>query len=280
MNLLEVSKTKIMGILNITPDSFSGDGLMTSSKNVLTRHLQKMIVEGADIIDIGARSTAPGAKKISEKAEIGRLKTFCEYISLADFPKTIFSVDTMSAAIAEKGISCGVQIINDVSGGRNDSDMFNVIANSQIKYIMMYCKNTDGYADTNPVSYDVYKKIIEFFDDNIKKALKTGIRKEQLLLDPGMGAFISSDFLDSVKVLQKIPDLKKRYQLPICIGSSRKGFLANLIGNNFNMKDRLIPTVITSLFSVIQGAEYVRVHDILAMKNVLRSWEVLNENLN
>jgi dihydropteroate synthase len=258
---------KIVGIANITPDSFSGDGLLSKRSSVesVQEYLHQMFDAGADIIDIGAESTAPGSSKITQEEELQRLypifKTSSEFKNLA--------LDTTNAKTAKEAIAKGFCMINDVSGGRKDSAMFSLIAETGVKYVMMYCKNDTGRADLEDNQDSVYKKIIQFFDERIEAAYKSGIKKEQLILDPGMGAFISSKAEDSLEVLKKIPDLKKRYNLPIYIGVSRKGFLATLTKNDSGPRSRIAPSLSAGLYAAMQGADYLRVHDVLETRQVL-----------
>ncbi len=266
---------KIVGILNLTPDSFSGDGAERLSKSELCKRIENMIDEGADIIDVGAESTAPNSKDVSVKEELKRLESIFDVINKKKYSNTIFSIDTRNSETAKKGIQAGAKMINDVSGGRNDKGMFKVVADSRVKYVMMHCKNPNGKADLIKKNKDIFSGIIDFFDKQIETAVSFGIKKEDIILDPGMGAFVSPNAEDSIEILRRIPELKKRYNLPIYIGASRKGFLSKLVNKDFGVKDRVGASLATALFAVNQGANYVRVHDILETKQIIEAWEVL-----
>lgn len=250
---------KIVGIANITPDSFSGDGILSKSLPNIQKQLTQMLDNGADIIDIGAESTAPGSSAITQEEELERLRPIFEMSPQF----TNLALDTTNSKTAKEAIQKGFCMINDVSGGRKDSEMFPLVAETGVQYVMMYCKNSSGRADLEDDQQSVYKKIIQFFDQQIEQAYKSGIKKEQLILDPGMGAFISAKAEDSLEVLKKIPELKKRYQLPLYIGVSRKGFLAKLTKYDSGISSRLASSLAAGFYAAIQGADYLRVHDVL-----------------
>lgn len=212
---------KIIGILNLSPDSFS-DG-RSYSLDELRDRIQTLIDNGADVIDVGAESTAPGSNPISLEEELERLGDFFSLVG--EFPDTIFSLDTKKSQVAKIGIEHGIKIINDVSGGRNNEAMIPLIASHpEIKYILMYCKNINGHADQdeNKNPEDIMKTLVQFFDETLERIRRAGVHDEQIILDPGMGSFISTNPLDSVQVLQSLSFLKERYHLPILIGTSRK----------------------------------------------------------
>lgn len=270
-----MASAKIVGILNVAPDSFS-DGRIYSQKELYAR-IQKLLDDGADIIDVGAESTAPWSKPISTEEELERLEDF--FHIMKNFRnKTTFSLDTKKSYIAKIGIQHGVTIINDVSGWRNDPDIIDTIANNpSVSYICMYCKNRNGHADRddtkNPI--DIIGAISWFFDRTVTHLKWQGVEEKQIILDPGMGAFISTNPVDSLRVLRSLPYFTERYQLPVLIGTSRKGFLSN-ISPDYWIHDRLASSIVSSLFAIEQWASFIRIHDVHEMRQAQRIWQVLH----
>jgi len=266
---------KIVGVLNVSPDSFSDGRIYT--RDELRWAIKQLIHDWADIIDVGAESTAPGSLSISEDEEFGRLRDFFEIMH--EFrEEVIFSLDTKKSTIAERWIECGVGIINDVSGGRNDPEIIDIIAqNPSVSYVCMYCKNTHGHADRdsskNPA--DIITTITSFFDERLASLYASGVSEKQIILDTGMGAFISTDPMDSVRVLQSIPLFLSRYHLPLLVGTSRKWFLSELSTDRWP-EDRLASSVVSSLYALEQWASYVRVHDIHEMRQAIQVWKALH----
>eukprot|EP01063_Lacrimia_lanifica_P016238 TRINITY_DN22841_c0_g1_i1.p1 TRINITY_DN22841_c0_g1~~TRINITY_DN22841_c0_g1_i1.p1 ORF type:complete len:316 (+),score=128.77 TRINITY_DN22841_c0_g1_i1:71-949(+) len=284
---------KLMAVCNLTPDSFSGDGWVEKESgneyqavqrgNELESELSNLIEIGADVVDVGAESTAPGSSGISQEEEMVRLSLVLDTVKRLKEryeARVDFSIDTINAATAEAAIRNGFTIVNDVSGGRNDARMFDVIAsNPSIKYVMMFCKNSSGRADALPNAPDtapVLARLYAFFDAQVAAAKARGIGHGQLVLDPGMGAFVSSDPHDSLTIMRHIPELKARYNTPVLVGASRKGFLKALVGRDFGPKNRLGSSVAAALFCAEQGADYLRVHDVLATKQFFEAHTMLS----
>eukprot|EP01060_Flectonema_neradi_P017567 TRINITY_DN24431_c0_g1_i1.p1 TRINITY_DN24431_c0_g1~~TRINITY_DN24431_c0_g1_i1.p1 ORF type:complete len:311 (+),score=69.77 TRINITY_DN24431_c0_g1_i1:65-934(+) len=287
---MEFPSSKIVAVCNITPNSFSGDGWLVDANEYqraklsieFQESLTGLVKQGADVVDVGAESTAPGSESVSVEEEQRRLSMVLQTIKVLKSDVQLpceFSVDTVNASTAKLAVEHGFTIVNDVSGGRNDTNMFKVIAdNPSIKYIMMYCKNASGRADTLDNQSDVLDKIYKFFDSQVELALSQGVRKEQLVLDPGMGAFISAKAEDSLEVLRKLPEFRARYQMPVLVGASRKGFLTKLSRYDFGAKSRIGLSMAAALFAVEQGADYLRVHDVLATRQFLDARKVLRPN--
>ena len=223
-----VMAVRIMGVCNVTPDSFSGDGWMSEGNsyqqlargNELQMQLLNMIEQGADIVDVGGESTAPGSQPITQEVEMRRLRFVLESVKgLLETRPSVeakFSIDTVNSATAQEAIQHGFTYINDVSGGRHDEKMFDLLAaNPSVNYVMMYCKNASGRADDADNQTEVQAKIYSFFDKQVDAALAKGVQRTQLILDPGMGSFISMDPKDSVNAIRAVPEMKKRYQVPV-----------------------------------------------------------------
>lgn len=270
--------SKIVWILNLTPDSFSGDWKSYNEQELITK-IEKLINDGADIIDVWAESTAPWSSEISFEEELNRLEIFFKVIK--NFKNVVFSLDTIKSEIAEIWVKHWVKMINDVSGWRFDENMFTLISkNPEIKYVLMYGKNSSWRADLeeNTDKRDILEKIFEFFDERIKKAEKYWISKNQIILDTWMWAFISNDYLDSVKVLQNIQKIKSRYNLSIYIWTSRKWFLSKIIKDNWP-QDRLWSSLSSSIYAILNWADYIRVHDVREVRQFIEVFNCLS-NLN
>ena len=258
---------QLVWICNLSPESFS-DGEQTLIP--LYERITTLIADGADIVDLWAVSTAPDAPMISEQEEIARLQE--AFSLIAQFPDTIFSLDTTRASVARLGIQHKIAMINDVSWWRADPAMYPLIAETGVQYVLMYCKNTSWHADREEVNYPqgIVAHVIDFFHTQIHLALQAGVHREQIILDPGMGAFVSQDPMDSVRLLQAIPVLKKEFELAIYICTSRKGFLWKLTKDN-GPQDRVGSSLATSQYAIQQGAEYIRIHDVSWMRQMVET---------
>jgi len=259
---------QIVWIYNLSPESFSdGDNVALP----LQERLAALVVDGADMIDFWAVSTAPDAPIISVEEELQRLKPLLEI--KVPVP---FSVDTTSAAVAHEAIGHGAIMINDVSGGRADPEMFAVIAQSGVPYVMMYCKNPNGRADREEILYPewIVQHVMDFFRTQIALAEKAGVARQQIILDPGMGAFVSQDPLDSVKLLQAIAQIKEEFVLPVYVCTSRKWFLWKL-SHDTGPSDRVGSSLASAMYAMHQGVDYVRVHDVRWTKQMMEVWKKL-----
>ena len=271
--------SKIVWILNLTPDSFSGDWKIYN-ENELTDKIENLIKDWSEIIDVWAESTAPGSTEISFEEELKRLEIFFKIIK--KFDKVIFSLDTIKSKIAEVWIKNWVKMINDVSGWRFDENMLPLISqNPEIKYVLMYGKNASWRADLeeNTDKRDILEKMFEFFDERIEKMKKSWISRNQIILDTWMWAFISNDYLDSVKVLQNIQEIKNRYDLPIYIWTSRKWFLSKIVPDNW-LQDRLWSSLSSSIYASLNWADFIRVHDVREVRQFIEVFNCLNTSLN
>lgn len=256
---------KLVGICNLSPESFSdGDNMQIA----LQTRIENLIADGADIIDLWAVSTAPDAPVISEQEEIARLQEAFSLIK--KFPDISFSLDTTRASVARLGIDYGVSMINDVSWWRADPSMYTLMAETGVQYVLMYCKNASGRADKENIDYPqgIVAHVIDFFHTQITLAEQAGVGREQIILDPGMGAFVGQDPMDSVRLLQAIPEIKKEFHLPVYICTSRKGFLGKLSHDNWPA-DRVGSSLASSHYAIQQGADYIRMHDVRRMRQMI-----------
>ncbi len=244
---------QIMGILNITPDSFFDGNKYTNEKKVLERAAQ-ILEEGGDIIDIGAFSSRPGAKFVDEKTERNRLMPFLEAI-VKEFPEAVISVDTYRHKIAVEAVEKGAKMINDISAGELDPLMFESIAQLQVPYIIMHMQGTPDTMQNNPQYKDVVNEILVYFVKKIEKLNNLGIK--EVIIDPGFGFGKSLDH--NYEILNRLDEFKL-LKKPILAGISRKSMLYKLLGGTPG--DMLNATGIANTIAVAKGAEFLRVHDV------------------
>tara|TARA_Y100001970_G_scaffold156639_1_gene191653 strand:- start:4011 stop:4856 length:846 start_codon:yes stop_codon:yes gene_type:complete len=264
-------KTLIMGVINVTPDSFSDGGLYLN-KNAALDHAKKLISEGADIIDIGGESSRPGSKPISIQEEIDRILPVIE--SLNDFnPSCIISIDTYKYEVAEKAISLGAKIINDISGLSFDNGMVDLVVKHKVPIVIMHMKGKPNNMQNNPHYNNLLNEITDFFKKQIRFAKTKGVQDKQIILDPGIGFGKSYD--DNFKIIKNLNQLAS-LGYPILIGTSRKAFIGDILGN-VSVQNRIFGTAATVSMCVRNGANIVRVHDVYQMKQVVTVTEkILN----
>ena len=241
-------RTYIMGILNVTPDSFSDGGDFNSVEKAL-KHAKEMVAEGADMVDIGGESTRPGHTYVDSEEEIRRvvpvIKALREEISVP------MSIDTYKADVAEEALKLGVEMVNDVWGLRRDENMANVVAKYDAEVCIMH--NQDG----TEYDKDIMESIKDFLNESIKMALDAGVKKEKIVLDPGIG--FGKTFEQNLEVLRRLGELRD-LGYPILLGTSRKSVIGNVL--HLEPKDRVEGTVATTVLGVRDGVDIVRVHDI------------------
>lgn len=247
-------RTYIMGILNVTPDSFSDGGDFTAIRKALD-HVSLMIEEGADIIDVGGESTRPGADPITEFEEIQRVVPFIKkYKEKFSLP---LSLDTSKSRVGLAGLEAGADMINDVWGFQKDPNLANVSADYGVPVILMHNQIGSNY------SQDIIDSIKTFFDKSIKIALKAGIKDDHIILDPGIGFGKTQEH--NREVLARMGELNS-LGYPLLLGTSRKSIIGTIL--NLPPKDRLEGTLATSTMGIISGADILRVHDVLENRRV------------
>tara|TARA_B100000902_G_scaffold386081_1_gene428255 strand:- start:993 stop:1811 length:819 start_codon:yes stop_codon:yes gene_type:complete len=257
-NLFEYNKPLIMGILNMTPDSFYDGGKFNSNDLSLER-LDNMVDEGASIIDIGGCSTRPGSESISLEDEWDRIK-FIIKESVKRYPKKLISVDTYRSEIASRALSEGVHLINDVSGGSFDSNMFNVISENKIPYVLMHLRGTPKDMMSKTDYDDLIIDIMSYFKKKIDKLNSLGVN--DIILDPGFG--FAKDFDQNFEILDNL-SVFSVFNLPILVGLSRKSF----IRNKYGVENSLEGTLEMNKLALEKGAEIIRVHDIKEHRNLI-----------
>ena len=250
----------VMGILNITPDSFSDGGKYIQTDQALD-HALKMIEDGADIIDIGGESSRPGSKGVSSQEEIDRVIPVIEKIrSDSNIP---ISVDTTKPSVMSEAVKFDIQIINDISSLK-DEDAFSVLKNNNIYICLMHMKGTPKNMQDNPKYDDVVEEVKGFLEEKIKLCVERGILKERLIIDPGFGfgKTLDHNYL-LLKNLQKIKNLHNN----LLVGISRKSMIGNLL--NKDPKQRLHGSLAATLLSIYNGANIIRTHDVRETKLLL-----------
>ena len=257
-----------MGILNMTPDSFS-DGGKFNSKEKSTKRIKEMCEAGADIIDIGGESTRPGSKIISPKSELKRVKNVIEKFKKR-FPKTLLSVDTRKSEVINFSINHAVDIINDVSCFRFDSEAFNSVKNKNLWKIIHHMQGTPQTMQIKPSYNHVLLDIYDFFEREIEK-FKTDKHSKKLILDPGIG--FGKNLKHNLILLNKI-SIFHSLGFPILIGTSRKKFI-NQISGKYDTKERVGGTLSSIIFSFSQGIKIFRVHNVEETKQGLLVFENL-----
>lgn len=260
------SKTYLMGILNVTPDSFSDGGEFQQAASAIVQ-AEKMVRDGADLIDIGGQSTRPGAAQISLAEELKRvipvIKAIRQQNNISQIP---ISVDTTRAAVAEAAIAQGANILNDISGGTFDPQMLPIAAKLDVPIILMHIRGTPQTMQTLTTYQDLLGEIKVFFQQQIDKAIACGVRKSNLIIDPGIG--FAKDARQNIELIQKLDQLQT-LGVPILVGASRKSFIGKLTGQT-DPKDRVWGTAAACCGAIALGADLIRVHDVAPMRDVVK----------
>ncbi len=254
-------KTLLMGVLNITPDSFS-DGGLYFDKDMAIRQAERLIEEGADIIDIGGESTRPGAQEVSTQEEINRVIPVLEAIK-SRFKDVVISVDTYKSEVAQVALSAGADIINDISGLNFDERLAEVVAKYKAGLILMHTRGKPQDMQKNLVYEDFMEDVLSSLKGSIDKALKAGISRERLVIDPGIG--FGKSLEHNLFILRRLEEFKV-FGLPILVGTSRKSFIGTILGKD--PKDRDLGTMATLAIAISKGADIVRVHNVSLAKDI------------
>jgi len=260
-------RTLVMGVLNVTPDSFS-DGGKYHSANVAIEHALAMELEGADLLDIGGESTRPGSSGITAQEELARILPVFE--GLRGRIKIPISIDTRKAEVAEAALEAGAEIINDISGLNQDPRIAQVAAKHHAPLILMHLRGEPGSMQKTPFARDVLKDVEKGLRASAAKAAKAGVAKSQIILDPGIG--FGKSHAQNYELLQKLYRLAA-LGYPLLIGTSRKGFLGATLarhGKQAPPEERIWGTAATVTASILNGAHVVRVHDVAEMLQVAR----------
>lgn len=262
--LLVIDKPLVMGIINITSDSFYEGSRSQTVESILSQ-ATKMIGEGADIIDIGGQSTRPGSERISVKEELQRVLSAIETI-LKNFPETIISVDTYQAIVAEECVRSGAAIINDISAGNMDSDMIPTVAKLQVPYICMHMKGTPQDMQEHPSYENVTKEVLDFFIQKTDECRRAGIN--DVIIDPGFG--FGKTITHNFTLLKELSAFKM-LEKPIMAGLSRKSTIYKTLG--ITAGEALNGTSVLNTLALQNGANILRVHDVKEAKEVIKLYE-------
>jgi dihydropteroate synthase len=260
-------RTLIMGVLNVTPDSFSDGGRFLDSGRA-AEHAMAMQFAGADLVDIGGESTRPGSQEVAASEELDRILPVLE--GLRGHLKIPISVDTRRAAVAELALRAGAGIINDVSGLENDPRIAQVAAQQHVPLILMHMRGEPRTMQKGGFARDVLRDVTQGLRKAVSCAIKAGVAKSQIMLDPGIG--FGKSFAQNYELLEKLPQLGK-LGYPLLVGTSRKGFLGATLardGKPATPEDRIWGTAATVTASILHGAHIVRVHDVAEMVQVAR----------
>jgi len=265
-------RTLVMGVLNVTPDSFSDGGKFFDVKHAV-RHALAMQRDGADIVDIGAESTRPGSLAISAAEQLRRLLPVLE--ALRGKLTIPISVDTQKSAVAQLSLGAGAEIVNDISGLRSDPELASVAAKYGAPLILMHMRGMPRTMQKGPFARDAMRDVMSGLRKSIAAAKKFGVKQSQIVIDPGIG--FGKSCSQNYELLAQLPQLAKLGH-PLMVGTSRKGFLGATLAKNGKpapAAERIFATAATVAASILNGAHIVRVHDVAEMKQVALTMDAL-----
>ncbi len=259
-----------MGVLNVTPDSFSDGGEFFSAESAIA-HGHQMIADGADIIDIGGESTRPGAEPVAAAEEMRRALPVIEALAREN---VLLSIDTMKAEVADAALERGAHIVNDVSGGTSDSAMGRVVAQRAAAFIVMHMQGNPRTMQLAPRYENVVREIGDFFRQQQARLIDCGIDPMALAFDPGIG--FGKTLEHNLTLLRRLHDLRVAGR-PLVVGVSHKSFLGKVVGTNGSADDRLAPTVAMTSWLRARGADVLRVHEVKENLQAMRVADTLRE---
>lgn len=267
---LKLSQPKVMGILNVTPDSFFTGSRKQTDQEIETR-IRQMVEEGADILDIGAYSSRPFADDVPPQKEMQRLRQGLSILRKL-YPEAVVSVDTFRADVARMCVEeFGVQIVNDISGGRLDPEMFKTVAHLGVPYILTHMKGTPQTMQKAPYYEDVMKEVCSFFQSNIRELQEAGVK--DIILDPGFG--FGKTVEHNYQILHNLDELHM-FHLPLLAGFSRKSMIWKVL--NITPEEALNGTTVLNTISLLKGAHILRVHDVKECVEVIKLTQALKNN--
>ena len=267
-------RTLAMGVLNVTPDSFSDGGKSFDPERAVQ---QALAIEqaGADLLDIGGESTRPGSTAVSAKEELARVLPVLQ--ALRGLLKIPVSIDTQESEVAEAALEAGAQMINDISGLKSDPRIAEVAARRRAPLILMHMRGEPRTMQAGPFARDVMKDVLQGLRKSVAAARRAGVAKSQIIVDPGIG--FGKSFAQNYELLQKLPQLAK-LGYPLLVGASRKGFLGATLARDrkpASPEERIWGTAATVTASILNGAHIVRVHDVAEMAQVARVADCLRD---
>jgi dihydropteroate synthase len=268
------SRVLVMGVLNVTPDSFSDGGRYADLESAIARAIE-IEAEGADIRAIGGESTRPGSKPVSAEEEIDRVMPVIE--ALRDRLRIPLSIDTTKSAVARAAAQAGAEIINDVSGLRFDPAVARVAAETDAALVLMHSRGAPGLMHQAPPVNDIFGEVISGLRRSIEEAIRHGARRERIILDPGIGFGKTPE--QNLQLIDKLDRIVDEFGLPVLLGTSRKSFIKHALDKALSgiarddMRERVAGTAATVVIGVLRGARIVRVHDVGIMVAVTRMTE-------
>lgn len=268
--LLDLSGPVVMGILNVTPDSFFDGGHFTGAEAAL-KQVEKMLRQGAAIIDVGGASSRPGAAEVSLEEELSRVLPVVQSITAA-FPEIILSVDTWRARVAREAIATGASIVNDISAGRPDAELYPTVAEMGVPYVLMHMQGTPKDMQRQPHYEDVVTEVLDFFLAEIGRLRSLGVR--DIVLDPGFG--FGKTVEHNYRLLNNLNTFSAVTGLPVLAGISRKSMICKVL--KVNPEHALNGTTALHMVALQQGARILRAHDVREAMEVIRLWETLEAN--
>jgi len=263
--LIDLGSPKVMGIINLTPDSFYAGSRKQDISEVL-QQAEKMLTEGATFLDLGAYSSRPGAEDISIQEETDRLLPVVEAI-VGCFPEAVLSVDTFRSQVAELAIKAGAHIINDISGGQLDENMFATVARLQVPYILMHMKGNPRTMNQQAQYEDVFAEVYDYFADRYYQLKQLGVH--DVIIDPGFGFAKKRE--QSYALMNRLQDFSK-LQLPVLAGVSRKTMIYGLLG--ITAEEALNGTTALNTIALTKGANILRVHDVKEAVEAVKIWQM------
>jgi dihydropteroate synthase len=261
----------IMGIVNVTPDSFS-DGGKFLDPSVAVEHAHTLAAQGADLIDVGGESTRPGATPVSEAEELRRVLPVIE--KLAGELKAPISIDTMKPAVAQAALRAGASIVNDVAANREEPAMWRIVAESGAGYVAMHMQGTPQTMQQKPAYQDVVGEVNAFFGDRLARLQQAGVSAEHTVLDPGLGFGKTAEH--NLQLLAAVRSFMN-WNRPLMLGASRKSFLGHFAGTT-TVEARLPASLACACWAVAQGVQIIRTHEVEATRQALRLTEALATN--
>jgi dihydropteroate synthase len=268
-------RTLLMGVLNVTPDSFSDGGRFATAERAI-EHAREMALAGADLIDVGGESTRPGSQPVPSEEQIRRVVPVISELTgqggQGQF-EAVISIDTTRAAVAEAALDAGAHVVNDISGGRDDPGMLPLVARRRVPVVLMHMRGTPATMQVDPRYDDVVGEVARFLRERLDAAVAAGVAEADVLLDPGIG--FGKTAAHNFELLRRLPEIAAAAAgRPLVLGVSRKGFIGRISGEP-DPANRLFGTAAAVAWSVAHGASVVRVHDVAAMAQVVRVIEAI-----
>jgi dihydropteroate synthase len=264
--LLVIDEPIVMGIINATPDSFY-DGSRISEKDAVLQRVEKMITDGAAIIDIGGQSTRPGSERISPEEESDRVIPFIEAIHQR-FPQAVISIDSFYSSVVKEAVAAGASIVNDISAGTIDEDLIPTVASLNVPYILMHLQGNPQTMQQNPVYENVVLDVFDFLNKKIKHLHETGIN--DVIVDPGFG--FGKTIAHNFELLNNL-EFFQQLSKPLLVGLSRKGTIYKTLG--ITSEEALNGTTVLNTISLLKGASILRVHDVKEAKQAIQLFQAM-----